>query len=80
MKPESRKLSLKRETLMQMNDEELVNVNGGTLSAATRAVSRASIAFSKWSSKECASGAIYDSVVRSVVASLDRVRSGGEKK
>jgi hypothetical protein len=79
MKPESRKLSLKRETLMQMNDEELVNVNGGTLSAATRAVSRASMAFSKWSSKECASGAIYDSVVRSVVASLDKFR-GGEKK
>jgi len=79
MKPESRKLSLKRETLMPMNDEELVNVNGGTLSAATRAVSRASMAFSKWSSKECASGAIYDSVVRSVVASLDKFR-GGEKK
>jgi hypothetical protein len=65
MKPESRKLSLKRETLMPMNDEELINVNGGTLSAIGRSLVKSAVQLSKWSSKGCASGAIVDSIVES---------------
>jgi hypothetical protein len=78
MKQESRKLSLRRETLMPMADEELVNVNGGTLSAALRSAAKSVAQFSKWSSRECASGAVYDSAVRAVTYSLDKLH--GEKK
>jgi hypothetical protein len=75
MKQEIKKLSLKRETLMPMNDEELVNVNGGTLSAATRAVSRASVAFSKWSSRGCLGSA----AIEASIEASKRVFGGGDK-
>jgi hypothetical protein len=65
MKPESRKLSLKRETLMPMNDEELVNVNGGTLGQLVKSAIKSAVQLSKWSSKGCASGAIVDSAIES---------------
>jgi hypothetical protein len=75
MKSESRKLSLRRETLMQMNDDEMVNINGGTLSAVSRSVVKSAVQFSKWSSKECAFGAAWDTLMRSVQYSIDKAKS-----
>ena len=76
MKQEIKKLSLKRETLMPMNDEELVNVNGGTLSAALRSAAKSVVQFSKWSSRGCLGSA----AVESAIEASKRVFGGGGDK
>jgi hypothetical protein len=75
MKQESRKLSLRRETLMQMNDEELVNINGGTLGQVAKTAVKSAVQFSKWSSKECAFGVVWDTAMRSVHYSINKLTS-----
>jgi hypothetical protein len=60
---------------MTMNDEELVNINGGTLSAALKSAAKSVVQFSKWSSKQCAFGAVWDTAMRSVQYSIDKINS-----
>jgi hypothetical protein len=75
MKQESRKLSLKRETLMPMNDEELVNVNGGTLGQLVKSAVKSVVQFSKWSSRGCLGSA----AIEASIEASKRVFGGGDK-
>ena len=60
---------------MSMNDEELVNINGGTLSQVAKTAVKSVVQFSKWSSKDCALGAVWDTAMRSIHYSIDKLTS-----